>query len=317
MREADLGTAKALGDRVGEVHTLVGTGLFDFGHVDGPAGEALMQHPLGIAAGPGGMVVVADTYNGAIRVYDPATETVSTLATGLYEPSDEVVHANTPTLPRPFLGKEAGQAGSPLATSGEPDTSRPCLAMDTGQGGSDLTTSVGPGTSSQGKEADHASSHHHRGGETRLLVVESSAHRIVEIPWPTSAETLDTGRRATERPPLDLPAGEVRLAVPFIPAPGHRMDERDGPATRLTVSATPSSLLIEGAGESTGLTRMLVLAPGEGVLHVTARAASCDASAAHPACHLVTQDWGIPVRVHASGAEAGGLAREVTLPLRG
>src|SRR5262249_43011805 len=34
----------------GEIHTAVGQGLFDFGHVDGPAAQALLQHPLGVAA---------------------------------------------------------------------------------------------------------------------------------------------------------------------------------------------------------------------------------------------------------------------------
>ena len=30
------------------LHTAVGQGLFDFGHVDGPADQALLQHPLGV-----------------------------------------------------------------------------------------------------------------------------------------------------------------------------------------------------------------------------------------------------------------------------
>jgi hypothetical protein len=74
-----------------EVTTAVGTGLFDFGHVDGPAGKALLQHPLGVTVLPDGSVAVADTYNGAVRRYDPAADEVSTLATGLAEPSDVVV----------------------------------------------------------------------------------------------------------------------------------------------------------------------------------------------------------------------------------
>ena len=73
------------------VETVVGQGLFDFGHVDGPAAKALLQHPLGVAVLPDGSVAVADTYNGAVRRYDPATADVSTLATGLAEPSDVVV----------------------------------------------------------------------------------------------------------------------------------------------------------------------------------------------------------------------------------
>ena len=57
----------------------------------GPPTTALLQHPLGVTALPDGSVAVADTYNGAVRRYDPATGEVSTLATGLAEPSGAVV----------------------------------------------------------------------------------------------------------------------------------------------------------------------------------------------------------------------------------
>src|SRR3989440_10829964 len=70
----------------GAIHTAVGQGLFDFGQVDGPATEALFQHPLGVLALPDGAVLVADTYNGAVRRY--ADGAGSTVATGLAEPSD-------------------------------------------------------------------------------------------------------------------------------------------------------------------------------------------------------------------------------------
>jgi thiol-disulfide isomerase/thioredoxin len=76
-----------------ELHTAVGQGLFDFGHVDGPAKEALLQHPLGVAVLPDGDVLIADTYNGAIRRFDPRTQTVSTVDSGLAEPSDILVTA--------------------------------------------------------------------------------------------------------------------------------------------------------------------------------------------------------------------------------
>ncbi|GAB3440255.1 redoxin domain-containing protein [Phycicoccus ginsengisoli] len=73
------------------VTTHVGTGLFDFGHRDGPAAQALLQHPLGVTVLPDGSVAVSDTYNGAVRRFDPVAGEVSTLATGLREPSDAVV----------------------------------------------------------------------------------------------------------------------------------------------------------------------------------------------------------------------------------
>ncbi len=78
-------------DPEGAVHTAVGTGLFDFGHRDGPAEQALLQHPLGVTVLPDGSVAISDTYNHALRRYDPATGEVTTLATDLREPSDAVL----------------------------------------------------------------------------------------------------------------------------------------------------------------------------------------------------------------------------------
>ncbi|MGD9986510.1 NHL domain-containing thioredoxin family protein [Pseudonocardia sp.] len=78
------------------VTTAVGLGLFDFGFRDGPApDEALLQHPLGVGILPDGTVAIADTYNGAVRRYDPATRTVTTLARDLAEPSDVIVDGDT------------------------------------------------------------------------------------------------------------------------------------------------------------------------------------------------------------------------------
>lgn len=73
------------------VESAIGKGLFDFGFRDGAASEARLQHPLGVTVLPDGSVAIADTYNGAVRRYDPATKTVSTLARGLSEPSDVIV----------------------------------------------------------------------------------------------------------------------------------------------------------------------------------------------------------------------------------
>ena len=43
---------------------------------DGPAEQARLQHPLGLAVLDDGSIAIADTYNGAIRRYDPATDEV-------------------------------------------------------------------------------------------------------------------------------------------------------------------------------------------------------------------------------------------------
>ncbi|NIH77781.1 NHL domain-containing thioredoxin family protein [Amycolatopsis viridis] len=73
------------------VHTAVGTDLFSFGHRDGDAADALLQHPLGVAVLADGTIAIADTYNGAVRRYDPASGTVATIADGLAEPSGLLV----------------------------------------------------------------------------------------------------------------------------------------------------------------------------------------------------------------------------------
>ncbi|HEX6967597.1 MAG TPA: NHL domain-containing thioredoxin family protein [Micromonosporaceae bacterium] len=220
----------------GELRTAVGQGLFDFGHVDGPAREALLQHPLGVCALPDGSVLIADTYNGAVRRFDPDGDAVSTVADGLAEPSDVVL---TP--------------------------------------------------------------------EGDVLVVESAAHRLTRLAPGAlrAAGFVDNGRHRTERPPTELAPGEVTLDVIFTPAPGQKLDESFGPATRLQVSASPPELLVEGAGAGPDLRRRLVInaAVPAGVLQVVAQAATCDADVEHAACHLTRQDWGVPVRVTADGAD--------------
>jgi thiol-disulfide isomerase/thioredoxin/sugar lactone lactonase YvrE len=66
-------------DGEGDVTTLVGTGLFDYGDRDGSGRQAQLQHPQGIALGAG-LLYIADTYNHRIRVLDPATRQLGTAA---------------------------------------------------------------------------------------------------------------------------------------------------------------------------------------------------------------------------------------------
>ena len=101
----------------GELHTVAGQGLFDFGLVDGDREQALMQHPLGVAVLPDGAVAVADTYNGAIHRYDPVTGRLTTMATGLAEPSDLVVAGDTV-----YVVESAAHRVSALAPGSVPAT---------------------------------------------------------------------------------------------------------------------------------------------------------------------------------------------------
>jgi sugar lactone lactonase YvrE len=52
------------------VETLIGSGLFDFGHVNGPFEESVLQHPLGLSWADDDTLIVADTYNGRLRRLD-------------------------------------------------------------------------------------------------------------------------------------------------------------------------------------------------------------------------------------------------------
>ncbi|MDG9705202.1 NHL domain-containing thioredoxin family protein [Streptomyces sp. DH37] len=227
------------------VRTAVGTGLFDFGHRDGAARQALLQHPLGVTALPDGSVAVCDTYNHALRRYDPATGEVTTLATDLREPSDAVL-----------VGGGAGAGGD--------------------------------------------------AGVEDILVVESARHRLTRLRLPEEAVRVESVAHRTRREATGVAPGRLRLDVVFQAPPGQKLDTRYGPSTRLLVSSTPPELLADGAGQGTDLARELVLADGvtEGVLHVSAMAASCDddPSTEYPACHVHQQDWGVPVRVTADGA---------------
>lgn len=75
----------------GLVGTAVGRSLDVSGHHDGPADEALLQHPAGICLDHERRVLVADVFNGAVRRFDPAGNTVETVAEGLREPTDIAV----------------------------------------------------------------------------------------------------------------------------------------------------------------------------------------------------------------------------------
>jgi thiol-disulfide isomerase/thioredoxin len=223
----------------GAVSTVVGTGLFDFGHRDGVVDQALLQHPLGVTVLPDGSVAVCDTYNGAVRRISDGE--VTTVATGLAEPSGAVLD-----------------------------------------------------------------------GEL-LLVVESAAHRLTRVPL-AGVTAVNGFASRTQRPVTEVGGGRLELVVEFTSPPGQKVDDRYGPPAQLFISSTPSALLADGEGRGTSLSRVVSVdaTVGEGVLHVAARAASCDEHAGEgAACYVHQQDWGVPITVVPGGP------RRLVLPLSG
>jgi hypothetical protein len=70
----------------GAVTTIVGTGLFDFGDVDGEGTAVRLEHAQGVVRMPNGRLLVVDSYNDALKWLDPETRRVTTWVRGLHEP---------------------------------------------------------------------------------------------------------------------------------------------------------------------------------------------------------------------------------------
>jgi len=62
----------------GQVETIVGGDLFEFGDVDGSGDDVRLQHPLGVVLFDN-KILIADTYNHKIKVLEPKARTVRTL----------------------------------------------------------------------------------------------------------------------------------------------------------------------------------------------------------------------------------------------
>jgi thiol-disulfide isomerase/thioredoxin/DNA-binding beta-propeller fold protein YncE len=90
------------------VTTLVGSGLFDFGDVDGDFEKAQLQHVLGIATNDLNEVYIADTYNHKLKLLKLKEKNVSTVA-GTGKPEKSAGAAQLSALNEPggiaFLDK--------------------------------------------------------------------------------------------------------------------------------------------------------------------------------------------------------------------
>jgi DNA-binding beta-propeller fold protein YncE len=73
-------------DASGEVRTVVGTGLFDFGDRDGTGDSVRLQHPQAVMVHDDGRILVADSYNDSLKWIDPEARSCTTFVRGLHEP---------------------------------------------------------------------------------------------------------------------------------------------------------------------------------------------------------------------------------------
>ncbi len=63
----------------GKVKTIVGSGLFEFGDIDGKGASVRLQHPLGVVYNNAdGLLYITDTYNSKIKTVNPETKEVLT-----------------------------------------------------------------------------------------------------------------------------------------------------------------------------------------------------------------------------------------------
>jgi DNA-binding beta-propeller fold protein YncE len=227
--DAEASALRVLTDQ-GEVRTLVGQGLFDWGASDGGPDSSALQHPLGLAVGPrpesgpdaGAIptVYIADSFNSLLRAW---TGSGLTSAEGALR-----------TLPVAGLDEPAGLDVLP---------------------------------------------------DGRLIVADTNHHRVVVIdPASGSVSPLELDRSwigIVAGDPIAAREGS-ELRLPFAVDPGAmELDRSVGAPVHIVVTATPPSLLGPGPRswaleEGSGALAVNAGRPGRGTLLVDVSVSVCD-----------------------------------------
>ena len=169
---------------------------------------------------PDGSVLVADTYNGAVRRYDPLTAAVSTVADGLAEPSDIVLTADR-RRPRGRVRRAPARPRSRRAPSPRPvatvagerhRTERPPSMLAPGEVTLDVIFSPAPG-----QKLDESF-----GPSTRLEVSASPPELLLDgagVTTDLSRRLVVNARRRGRRPAGRRAGGHLRRRrrVPRLP----------------------------------------------------------------------------------------------------
>ncbi len=267
--------------RDGSVTVTAGTG--NEGLVDGPGPEAWFAQPSGLSATQE-RLWVADSETSALRWVELDGTVRTAVGTGLFD-----FGLRDGPAARALLQHPLGVTALPDGSVAVADTYNHALrryAPPTGEV-STLATDLREPSDAVVVGDD-------------ILVVESARHRLTRLQLPQDALGAAAGEGVRVET-TEVASGTLRLEVAFRAPDGQKLDLRYGPATRLLVSATPPELLRAGAGGGTDLSRSLDLDPAvpEGLLHVSATAASCDddPDIPYPACHVHQKEWTVPVRL--------------------
>jgi hypothetical protein len=267
----------------GLAHPLAGTTAE--GLKDGPALEAELAQPSGLAVAPDGALLFLDSETSSLRRL--ADGRVSTLiGQGLFDWGRQDGDRETARLQHP-LGIAAAADGAVYIA----DTFNSRLRLwREGQ----LTTLPVEGLDEPGGLCLLP--------DGRLAVADTNNHRILLVDATSGyAELLPL---AAERPSADreLAAGtEVRFTLP-LDLGEDELDPSDGPPVRVAVSADPPRLLAPGprswALDALPASVGVVTAGGEGTLTFDVRAASCKGDE----CRLHSRRAELRVRLTAGGS---------------
>lgn len=78
--DAETSALRAINIATKDVKTLIGKGLFDFGHKNGPFGSARLQHPLDVSFFKGDNLLIADSYNDFVKRSNLVDGSITTFA---------------------------------------------------------------------------------------------------------------------------------------------------------------------------------------------------------------------------------------------
>jgi DNA-binding beta-propeller fold protein YncE len=251
------------------VHTVVGTGLFDYDDRDGQGRNVRLQHCLGLAHGDGHLYI-ADTYNNRVKVCDPQTKEVKALV-GAHEPGE----SDDP--PRFYEPGGLSVAGTSLYVA---DTNNHKIRVV------DLKTNTAKTLSLTGltppRPARHAPSFA-RAKVMSVPAVEAPAGNAVKL---AVSIPLAKGEKLNEEVPMaylvETP-GQSGILAPEVPAEG---DTIKPPTTEFSITVP----LVKPAAAGDSLE-----------LRLSLQTFVC--SEASSLCKIVNYRWNVPVTFGVAGGE--------------